>query len=182
VKKFLAILSFSVFSLPLFAQSEIGPEGNKLFWVGLVLLAFGAGFLLAKKRFPSFRTKPIQSLFSKEKVHVLLEKDAKYYPDNLRLTVKNTGNADVDLDQPLLVFDNFWLKRKFKIKGSDKRQFYPLYLDKGKTHVLDIDIYRFYRHDKRLKKFPKVKIYIRNVKGKKLGSRSVFLRKTLIKF
>lgn len=164
------------------AQTEIGPEGHKLFWVVLVLLAFLAGFLLSKKRFFSLSKIPLRSLFSNEKVSIQLEKDALYYPDHLKLTVKNTGNADVDLDQPLLVFDSFWLKRKFKIKGMENRTFYPLYLERGKTHHLDIDIYRFYRHDKRLKRYPKVKVYIRNVKGQKLGSRSVFLRKTLIKF
>ena len=98
------------------------------------------------------------------------------------MKVKNAGNSDIDLGQPLLVFDNFWLKRKFKLKGMENRTFYPLYLEKGKTHTLQIDLTRFYSHDKKLKKFPKAKISVFNVKGKRLKSKSIYLRKTLIKF
>ena len=105
-----------------------------------------------------------------------------YYPDKLELTIKNTGNTYVDLDRPMLVFDNFWLKRKFRLSGAGKRLFYPLYLEKGQKHTLEIDINRFYRHDKRLKKFPKTKIIAYDIKGKRLGSKSVYLRKTLFKY
>ena len=62
------------------------------------------------------------------------------------------------------------------------RTFYPQYLEKGKTHTLQIDLTRFYSHDKSLKKFPKAKIVISDVKGKRLGSTSVYLRKTLFKY
>ena len=105
-----------------------------------------------------------------------------YYPDYLKLTVKNSGNTDVDLDRPLMIFDNFWLKRRFRLNGMDNRLFYPLYLERGKIHTLDVDLYRFYRHDKRLKKFPKVKIVVSDVKGRRLASKAVYLRKTLFKF
>lgn len=171
--------------LPLFlwAQNEIGPEGSKLIYVlgGVVLISLV--FLIGKKLAgKNKKTKAKQTPFFRIKnVSVQLEKDTLYYPDNLTLTVKNKG-FDIDLDQPLLVFDNFWLKRKFKIKGMDNHLFYPLYLEKGKTHTLTIDLNRFYSHDKKLKKFPKAKIIVYDVKGKKVGSSSVFLRKTLVKF
>ena len=74
------------------------------------------------------------------------------------------------------------IKGKFRIKGMDYHSFYPLFLEQGKTHQLKIDLNRFYSHDKSIKKFPKTKIYLKDVKGKKLGSKAVFLRKTLVKF
>ena len=120
--------------------------------------------------------------FKLRRIQVTLEKDRLYYPDVLTLTVKNTGNVDLDLDKPLLIFDNFWLKRKFKIKGMENYTFYPLYLEKNKTHTLEIYLNRFYSHDKRLKRYPKVKIIISDVKGRRLGKKSIFLRKTLFKF
>ncbi|WP_346862400.1 hypothetical protein [uncultured Draconibacterium sp.] len=182
MKKFF-LLAFLVFSSQcIFAQNEIGPEGNKLLWTFLVLLAVTAAFVFTAKPFKKKPQKEKKPLFPNRKVLITLEKDALYYPDNLSLAVKNTGNIDIDLDQPLLVFDNFWLKRKFKLKGMGNRTFYPLYLEKGKTHTLQIDLSRFYGHDKRLKKFPKAKVYLADVKGRKLGSKSVFLRKTLFKF
>lgn len=183
MKKGFLFVFFLLSAQWLFAQNEIGPEGHKLVWVFLVIIALIGGIFLATANpFRKKEKKAKTPFFQFSKVQVGLEKDALYYPDKLTLTVKNTGNADVDLDRPLLVFDNFWLKRKFRIKGMENRTFYPLYLEKGKTHTLRIDLDRFYGHDKKLKAFPKARVIVFDVKGKKLGSRSVFLRKTLFKF
>jgi len=178
---FISIL-FLAFYLHCFAQNEIGPEGEKLIWVFLVLvlviLAFVVFFRKTAKSLKSSK-KPLLKI---QKVKILLEKDKLYYPDSIKLKISNAGNTDIDLDKPLLVLDNFWLKRKFRLKGSENRIFYPLYLEKGKSHTLQIDLTRFYIHDKSLKIFPKAKVFVFNTKGKVLGSKSVYLRKTLIKF
>ncbi len=175
------MLVFSIISTALFAQNEIGPDGDKLIWIVLIVLVLAVVFYLlggtGKKRRIQFR-----NLFTRRSVKVEITKDRVYFPDNLSLTVSNTGNVDVDLDRPLLIFDNFWLKRNFRIKGMHNRTFYPLYLVKGKIHTLDIDLARFYNHDKKLRKYPKIKIKINDVNGKSLGQASVYLRKTLIRF
>lgn len=171
-----------LFSTQIFAQNEVEPDGDKLLGLILAILVLGVVFLLLN-RFGKKKKKTVKQPFLQfKRVRVELEKDRLYFPDVLKLKVKNIGNADIDMDKPLLVFDNFWLKRKFKIKGMENRSFYPLYLEKGKIHTLEIDINRFYYHDKSLKKFPKAKIIIYDVKGKRLGSNSVYLRKTLFKF
>lgn len=167
-------------SLRLFAQNEVGPEGYKLL-VLFPLLAAIVVVLVIITRFKQTKRKH-RPFLQLKKLSVSLEKDALFYPDNLILSVKNSGSAAIDLDRPLLVFDNFWLKRKFELKGMDNYNFYPLYLEAGKTHQLKIDMNRFYAHDKSLKKYPKTKIYLRDVNGKSLGSKAVFLRKTLVKF
>jgi hypothetical protein len=182
MKKALLLAFLMLSSQFIFAQSEIGPEGHKLLWIFVLVFAVSAVFVFSLKPFKKKQGKAKSPLFSMKRLQVELEKDALYYPDNLTLSVKNTGNTDVDLDQPLLQFDNFWLKRKFKLKGMGNRTYYPLYLEKGKTHTLQIDLTRFYGHDKKLKRYPKAKVYLFDVKGKKLGSKSVFLRKTLFKF
>lgn len=182
MKKALLIAIGLLSSHLLFAQNEIGPEGHKLVWLLAVVVALVIGFIVFAKPFNSSPKKGSQSLFKKRKVSVELSKDTLYYPDNLSLSVKNTGNTDLDIDKPLLVFDNFWLRRKFKLKGMGNHSFYPLFLERGKTHTLEIDLTRFYGHDKSLKKFPKAKVILSDVNGKKLGSKSVYLRKTLFKF
>lgn len=169
-------------SLWLLAQNEVGPEGHKLLWVFLFLAAVTVAFIVSGRSFQKKSKKERRPFMQLKKLSIKLEKDANFYPDNLILTVKNNGTTAIDLDQPLLVFDNFWLKRKFKLKGMDNYNFYPLYLESGKTHQLKIDLNRFYTHDKSLKKFPKTKIYLKDVKGKKLGNKAVFLRKTLVRF
>lgn len=182
MKKLLFILFFSSFSFRLLAQNEVGPDGDKLVYIFLGIVALIVGFILTGRSSRKTKDGGGASLFRNGRVRIELEKSALYYPDRLKLTVKNTGKTDIDLAQPLLVFDNFWLKRKFRLKGSNNYHFYPLYLEKGKTHTLDIDLLRFYGHDKRLRKFPKAKIYLEDVKGRKLGNRAVFLRKTVVKF
>jgi hypothetical protein len=181
MKKTFVLSVLLLVSQLVFAQNEVGPEGNKLLWF-LAIAIIIAGVVLYKSWEKGSKAKVKESFFQKRKVEVELGKDSLYYPDNLELKVRNSGNRDLDLDQPLLVFDNFWLKRKFRLKGIGNRIFYPLYLEKNKTHTLQIDLTRFYSHDKSLKKYPKAKVLVFDVKGKRLGSKSVYLRKTLFKF
>ncbi len=182
MKKGFFLIFFLLVEHAVFAQNEIGPDGDKLFGVILAIALLGVIFLIVRRAGKKKKPKARKPFFQFKRIQVELKKDRVYFPDFLTLSVKNTGNADIDLDKPLLIFDNFWLKRKFKIKGMENHSFYPLYLERGKTHTLEIDINRFYRHDKKLKKYSKVKVIISDIKGKRLASRSIFLRKTLFKF
>lgn len=177
MKKIGLLSIFLISTFTLFAQSEVEPDGDKLLWILLIIaLAILAWFRFGKK---GKKGKP---LFARERVKITLEKNRIYFPDNLKLSITNTGNVDVDLEQPELIFDKFWLKRKFKLKGIDNRSLYPMFLEKGKTHTLNIDINHFYSYDKKLKKYSKIKVDVSNVKNKKLGSKSVYIRKTLVKY
>ena len=177
------ILTFSLLiSKVILAQNEIGPDGDKLIGLIIVLTLLGVvAYFVLNKMGKKNRSFSFTSIFKFRRINIELEKDRLYYPDFLTLTVKNTGNTDLDLERPLMIFFNFWFKRKFRIKGMENYTFYPLYLEKGKTHTLEIDINRFYSHDKKLKRFPKVKIVIYEVKGKRLGSKTIYLRKTLFR-
>ncbi len=177
MKKTGIIIILLISNFTLFAQNEVGPDGDKLLWIVLII----ALAVLAWLRFGK-KPKKGKPLFTREKVKISLEKNRVYFPENLKLSVKNTGNVDLDLDRPLLIFDKFWIKRKFKLKGIDNRSLYPLYLEKGKTHTLNIDLNHFYSYDKKLKRYSKVKVAISNIKNKKLGVKSVYTRKTLIKY
>ncbi len=182
MKKGFSLVYFLLTAPGVFAQNEIGPDGDKLLYIGAFVVVLVVVFVWLNRSGKSKTKNRKRPFFQYKRIQLELEKDRLYYPDVLTVKVKNTGNVDLDLDRPLLVFDNFWLKRKFKIKGVGNYCFYPLYLEKGKTHTLEIDINRFYGHDKRLKRYPKVKIYITDVKKRRLASKSLFLRKTLFKF
>jgi hypothetical protein len=177
MKKYILLLILLGSRLKLSAQNEVGPDGDKLIWLLLVFFAAIIAFVVYLRKGDKKRP-----LFAREKVKIEIDKDRMYYPDYLTLNVINAGKIDIDLDRPLLVFDNFWLKRKFKLSGTNNRVFYPLLMSKGYSHTLNIDLNNFYLYDKKLKRYPKVKITILNVKGKRLGSSSIYLRKTLIKF
>jgi hypothetical protein len=182
MKQLLSILFIMIFGTPVMADNEIGPEGYKLFWIlTVIVITFLLAFLIiirpakGKGNFRDF-------IFNGKKIAVTLKKDRLYYPDSLELTVTNTGKKDLDIDRPLLVFSSIWLKRKFVLKGTHRYNFYPLFLEQGQSHKLNIDLNRFYAHDRTLKRLPKVKITLYEVKGKKLGSSKVLLRKTLFNF
>jgi len=177
VKKFFFLFLILVSTLNLSAQNEVRPDGDKIVWVLLIFLAFLVLYFVFRKKGNSR-----EPLFVRQKVKIELEKNRLYFPEYLTLKVKNMGNTDIDMDRPLLVFDNFWLKRKFRLKGVDNRIFYPLYMIKNYTHTLNIDLNHFYSYDRKLKGYSKVKIILFNVKGKRLGSNSVYLRKTLVRY
>ena len=182
MKRALIVLFFVIFYSELFAQNEIGPDGNKLIWLLLIVFAIVIFIYLSGRVKIPKRSRNVWSFFQVKKVKIVLNKNKLYYPEYVTLSVKNTGNTGIDLDKPKLVFDNFWLKRNFRIKGMNNRSFYPLYLDRRKTHTLDIELTQFYSHDKRLKKYPKIRVIIYDVNNQKLGSKSIFIRKTLLKF
>lgn len=177
-KKYLLLFILLGSALKIFARNEIGPDGDKIIWF-LATLLLGIALYIFFTNLTGKKRKP---LFLREKVKIDLKKDRLYFPDNVKLEVINTGNTDIDLDKPLLVFDNFWLKRKFRLKGTDGHTFYPLYLEKKKIHQLNIDLNHFYSYDKKLIRYPKLKVLVFNVKGKKLGKSVIYLRKTLIRF
>lgn len=159
-----------------------GPDGLALLiTIGIVLLIPLIYFLFQYFRPGKSKNNNSKPLWARKKVVIELQKDRKYYPDYIKMSVRNTGKTDVDLDQPLLIFRNFWTKRKFKLKGSNRYSFYPLLLEPGKIHDLTIDLNHFYRHDKRLKKYPRITILVSDVNGKRFAPQSIMLRKTLFR-
>jgi hypothetical protein len=159
-----------------------GPDGLALLIAIGILLVFPViYFLYWYFRKSKNKTTTSQPFWSRKRVVIELQKDRKYYPDFIKMTVRNTGKSDVDLDQPLLIFRNFWTKRKFKLKGTSRYSFYPLLLEPGRKHDLTIDLNHFYRHDKRLKKYPRITLVVSDVNGKKFAPQSIMLRKTLFR-
>ena len=181
MKRVLTILFFIGCSFRLLANNEIGPEGHKLVWLLVLVVVLGlATFLSQLKSKSKGRFKfwfPVR-----RKVNVDLRKDRLYYPRFLELSVVNQGKTDVDIDSPVLVLSSIWVTRRFKLKGTNKNWCYPLYLTKNQSHTLNIDLHRFYGFDRTLKRLPRARVVVKDVKGRQLGSRKVLLRKTLFNF
>ncbi|HZH72114.1 MAG TPA: hypothetical protein VFD91_06460 [Mariniphaga sp.] len=171
----LSILLLTSSTTMLQIPTEVGPEGHKLLWLLIVV----AGSVIAGIIFLIGRKGKFSLFIKRRKVVVSLKKDRIYYPRYLELTIKNEGNQDIDIDCPLLILNGIWYNRKFKLKGTNNRRVYPLYLMKNQNHTLTIDLHRFYGFDRTLKRLPKAKVVIRDLKGHRLGSRQVLLRKTL---
>ncbi len=178
MKQVLAILFLTGSSSRLLASNEIGPEGHKLVWFLAFIVASGlaAVVIIRWKKSPGlFKF----SLPVRKKVSVELKKDRLYYPRFLELIISNQGRSDVDVGNPVLVLSSIWVTRKFKLKGTSEKWYYPLYLMKNHSHTLNIDLHRFYGFDRTLKKLPRARVVVKDVNGRQLGSKKVLLRKTL---
>jgi hypothetical protein len=157
-----------------------GPDGYALFgFLLVVVLPVGLYFFIRWLQNRKTKSKSRLPLFGKNPMVLSLGKNRKYFPDYLILTVKNRSKADIDIDRPLLVFQKLIFRRKFKLKGSNNYRFYPLILEPGKTHDLNIDLKPFYNHDSRLKGYPKITVTVSEVNGTYSVARSVYVRKTL---
>ena len=162
------------------AQTPVNPEGYKLFWfAGFIIFCIAVAYLfqyIRKKQGKSFSS---NIRFKRKKLQVELTKDRLIRPKILTLTITNIGNRYVDLEAPLLEFRKLWSKRKFKLKRVNNLEVYPLYLEVGKKHVVNIELIHFFEHDRKLKRFYWGRIFLQDVDGKKFKSKHVSLRKSL---
>lgn len=181
MKKLYSIVAL-VIPLGVYAQNEVKPEGYKLLWFILFLIAIPLVYYFLKKVLS--RSKPGKSSgtigsLPRRKLKVELLKDRKYRPSVLTLRVSNNSKKPIDLNPPILQFRKIWTNRKFKLKGINRYEIYPLYLEAGKIHELRIDLSVFYNHNRKLKRFNWAKIRVIDSKGKKYPSSNITLRKSL---
>ena len=158
------------------AANEIGPEGIKLLWIillclGIFLLSWLVFFCKGKIMLP-------KNPFSR-KLKTELIKNKYYKPTHLNLIIKNTSGKDIDIEAPVILFRKLFAKRKFKLKGINKSDIYPLYLEKGKTHDLLINLSVFHNYDRKLKKYYWCRVFFKDTKGRNYSTKYVKLRSSL---
>ena len=178
--KQLFFISLIVVPFSAFSQNEVRPEGDKLLWIFAILIAIPlVYYLFLSKRLKRKNTSVKPGFRIGRNLKIELVKDKKYRPRVLTLRVLNKSKSDVDLEAPVLHFRKFWSKRKFKLKGIDRYEIYPLYLEAGKTHELRIDLSVFFNYDRKLKRFYWAKVRVVDKKGRTYSSRFITLRKSL---
>ncbi len=181
MKNLIIFPTFYILLSPAANPKEIGPAGF-IFLIVVLMIAIVVSLFFVREWFGKNKNYTrFRKVRKKTSVEVRLTKNRLYFPDFLTLIVKNTGSDDVDIERPLMIFESLLMNRKFRLKGIDSYHFYPLYLEAGKEHSLRIDLGKFYQHDRRLKRFPQVTIFISSVQGKKLGKKSIMLRKTFFR-
>lgn len=178
-KHFIFILL--MFPFLVFGQTHVGPEGDRLLIGVLFLVVCAAIWWFFRNIRKRSVVKPKSKSFwgRRKKVELVLSKDRLVRPKVLTLVVRNTGNCVVDLDAPVLVFRKLWSMRKFKLKRYKNQEIYPLYLEAGKSFTLQIELVKFFEHDRKLKRFYWGRILMYDVTGRKFKSKHVSLRKSL---
>lgn len=173
-------IAFFMAPLVVFSENEIHPEGYKLLWIiAVILLLPFVYYLVFHKLLQKGSSFPKQTHFWKRRLKVELTKDRKYRPTTLTLKVQNRSLKDIDLEPPVLYFRKLWTKRKFKLKGIEQYEIYPLFLEAGRDHELHINLRVFFNYDRKLKRFFWAKVRVSDTRGRKYSSRYVTLRKSL---
>lgn len=162
-----------------FGQNEVKSNAPEFFLFLAVilfvpLLFFAGSYFLKKKNGKKKRW------FSKGKLEVRLTGNKRYRPDALTLTVRNNQSDAVDLEAPVLIFRKLWSIRQFKLKGINRAEIYPLLLESGKTHELQLKLDVFHKHDPTLRSYYWAMVRIKNTTGRNYSTNYITLRKSLI--
>ncbi len=176
MKNYFPVLLF-LFPFLAFGQNEVGPEGFNLILVVLLVLLLPLLFWLLRRI--KLRPSRLSGWFSFVPIRVELKKDRPLRPKTLTLQVKNNKKTDIDIEAPVLMFRKIWSIRKFRLKGIDRYEIYPLYLEAGKTHELRINLNVFHEHDRKLRNYYWAKVLVQDTTGKEYSSKYVTLRKSL---
>lgn len=161
------------------AQTEVGPAGHQLLWILIFLVLAGAAGPLLSYLLRTYKGRT-QSLTKKSKiVSVTIQKNKLVSPTTLTLTVRNSGTTPVDLEAPVLQFIKIGSQRKFRLKNPPDKEIYPLFLEPKREFSVPVELSAFYKHDKSLRGYSRLRISVRDVSGPVFHSASVALRKSL---
>lgn len=175
------LLVFPFASLPAFCfgQTEVGPDSYFLYLAIAVILGVPLILYLvfAAQKKGKFR---FRKWFRRERVEVELVPNRKYRPDELTLVVRNNRRKAVDLEPPVLIIRKLWSVRKFKLKGINRAEIYPLYLESGKTHELQIKLDVFHKHDSSLRSYYWARVLLKDTSGLTYPTNYITLRKSFV--
>ncbi len=118
--------------------------------------------------------------FNKRRVpyaaEISLEKSQKLNPSIIGMTVTNIGTNEIDLNSPVIIFKRWFSKRKFKVLKVEHSEIYPILLEPGKTHGLDISLDQFYEAVPELQLACRVSIEMKDRNGKRFKSQTIRLK------
>lgn len=162
-----------------FGQTEVGPDGYfPLLVIGLLVVVPLLVWALLR-----LRTGRVADWFpwmAKRRLDIDLVPNRSYRPVSLTLVVRNQTRKDVDIEAPVLLIRKLWSIRKFRLKGINRAEIYPLYLEKGKTHELQIHLSVFHKHDPSLRSYYWARVLLKDKTGNRYATNYVTLRKSLV--
>jgi len=164
------------YMLNFFLQIEtVGPEGYKLKWVLLAIVALIALYFLLRKA-PS-----LTSIIKSPELRFKVKKNKIYHPSTLYFEIENQSKIATDIQHPVIRFKKGRNTKAYKIKAVNASKIYPLYLEKGRKHQLSIALQPFYDFNPGLKKYNQVRIECSFNNSKLKKSKYLILFPTLFK-
>lgn len=152
----------------------IGPEGNKLVWVFLVLVVILLFVLLIRMKKWNIKFPKFSAALS-----VSVHKNKIYHPTVIQLKVKNRSGKAIVINHPVIRFKKIRQTKAFKIKSVNTSAIYPLYLEANKTHELAVALKPFFDYDQKLKRYARLRIEFGYDGSKFKNTRYLLLMPTL---
>lgn len=160
---------------------ELPPFFDTLLKWGLIITILVIGFYLygrtrtfkkgtsGKKLSFGNRTKPYFA-----EIHLV--KSRRFNPSYIEMTVTNTGKNDIDLNAPVIIFKRWFTKRRFRVLKVEHSEIYPIFLEPGRSSVLDISMDQFYEAVPELQLACRMRIEMIDHKGKSYRSQTIRLK------
>lgn len=137
-------------------QDQEGP-GSFLTMFLLLTTAFGLVWLLQQQRVRQY----VRRWFpGKVLLQVIKGSDHATGRQLLKISIINKTNEGITFLPPHLVFRNWGQERKFRLKGSNQEDMFPLTLTPGTSHRLVLDLEQFFEKIPDLKKSNKVGVSV----------------------
>lgn len=153
----------------------VGPEGYKLKWVLIVLVALIAIFIFIRKM-PS-----LASIIKPSDLRFRVKKNKIYHPSALYFEIENRGEKATVIQHPIIRFKKGSNTKAYKIKAVNASKIYPLFLEKGAKHQLSVALQPFYDFSPGLKKYNQIRVECSFDNSKMKKSRYMIIFPTLFK-
>ena len=160
---------------------ELSPSVLVIIKWGLIITVLVIGYFVINRTHTFAKGANGKKLsFSNRRVpyaaEICLIKSRRFNPSNVEMSVTNTGTKDIDLGAPVIIFKRWFTKRKFRVLKVEHSEIYPIFLEPGKTSLLDISLDQFYESIPELQLACRMNIEMKDQKGKRFKSRTIRLK------
>ena len=160
---------------------ELPPFFDTLLKWGLIITILVIGFFLygRTRTFKKGTSGKKLSFGNKSKPYfaeIHLVKSRRFNPSYIEMTVTNTGKNDIDLNAPVIIFKRWFTKRRFRVLKVEHSEIYPIFLEPGRSSVLDISMDQFYEAVPELQLACRMRIEMIDHKGKSYRSQTIRLK------
>jgi len=159
---------------------ELSPYETLLKWSLITIILVIVFFVLNRSRTFKKGASHRKLSFSKRRLpyaaEIILNKDRRFNPSIIGMTVINTGSNEIDLNAPVIIFKRWFSKRKFRVLRVEHSEIYPILIESGKTSDLDISLDQFYETVPELQLACRMSIEMKDRSGKKFKSQTIRLK------
>ena len=159
---------------------ELSPYVTLIKWSLIIIILVIVFFVLNRTRTFAKGTSHRKLSFNKRRLpyaaEIILNKDRRFNPSNVGMTVTNTGLKEIDLNAPVIIFKRWFSKRKFRVLKVEHSEIYPILIEPGKTSALDISLDQFYESVPELQLACRMSIEMKDRSGKSFKSQTIRLK------